>query len=72
MIIKKLNAVFHRHSRWLFGAFTIIIIVSFLGFLTPGTFGLESVTGSTAVGTSYGKSVTYNDLRSTSQKMAVS
>ena len=71
MIIKKLNAVFHRHSRWLFGAFTIIIIVSFLGFLTPGTFGLESVTGSTAVGTSYGKSVTYNDLRSTSQKMAV-
>ena len=71
MIIKKLNAVFHRHSRWLFGAFTIVIIVSFLGFLTPGTFGLESVAGGTAVGTAYGKTVTYNDLRSTSQKMAV-
>ena len=71
MIIKKLNAVFHRHSRWLFGAFTIIIIVSFLGFLTPGTFGLESVAGGSSVGTSYGKNVTYNDLRNTSQKMAV-
>ena len=71
MIIKKLNAVFHRHSRWLFGAFTIIIIVSFLGFLTPGTFGLESAAGGTGVGTSYGKTVTYNDLRNTSQKMAI-
>ena len=71
MIIKKLNAVFHRHSRWLFGAFTIIIIVSFLGFLTPGTFGLESVAGGTGVGTAYGKTVTYNDLRNTSQKMAI-
>ena len=71
MIIKKLNAVFHRHSRWLFGAFTIIIIVSFLGFLTPGTFGLESTSGGSKVGTAYGKAVTYNDLRNTSQKTAI-
>ena len=71
MIIKKLNAVFHRHSRWLFGAFTIIIIVSFLGFLTPGTFGLESTQSGDTVGTAYGEKVTYNDLRNTSQKMAI-
>ena len=30
MIIKKLNNLFHKHSRWLFGAFTIVIIVSFM------------------------------------------
>lgn len=71
MIIKKLNAVFHRHSRWLFGAFTIVIIVSFLGFLTPGTFGLESVQSGDSIGIAYGKKVTYNDLRNTSLKMQI-
>ena len=37
MIIKKLNSTFHKHNRWLFGAFTIVIIITFLGFLTPTT-----------------------------------
>ena len=31
MIIKKLNRLFHKHSRWLFRGFTVVIIVSFLG-----------------------------------------
>ena len=41
MIIKNLNSMFHKHSRWLFGGFTIVIIISFMGFLTPGQFGCE-------------------------------
>ena len=49
MIIKKLNSVFHRHSRWLFGLFTIVIIVSFIGFMVPGSFfGFGPDTGSGA------------------------
>ncbi len=64
MVIKKMNSVFHKHSRWLFGAFTVIIIVSFLGFLTPGNFGIGGF-GSARdmeVGSVYGKKITYDDL----------
>ena len=59
MIIKKLNTMFHKHSRWLFGAFTIVIIVSFMGFLTPGQFGLDmfSDPANTRVGTAFGEPV---------------
>ena len=71
MIIKKLNSLFHRHSRWLFGAFTLIIIVAFMDFLTPGNIGFESGIGGDTVGTAFGKKITYNDLRRTSQKMSV-
>lgn len=73
MIIKKLNNVFHRHSRWLFGAFTIVIIVSFLGFLTPGTFGFGSYGGpeSIKMGTAYGESVTYGQLRDISRNVSI-
>ena len=73
MIIKKLNSVFHRHSRWLFGLFTIIIIVSFIGFMVPGSFfGFGPETGSgTKVGTAFGKKVTYEDLRSIHRSLEV-
>jgi len=73
MIIEKLNSVFRRHSRWLFGAFTIVIIVSFLGFLTPGTFGFGGMGDpeSISMGTAYGKEVTYGELRSISRNLAV-
>ena len=36
MVIGKINTVFMKHSRILFGAISVVIIVSFLGFLTPG------------------------------------
>jgi len=64
MIIKKLNTLFHKHSRWLFGAFTIVIIVSFMGFLTPGQFGCDGfgIFGTQKVGTVYGKTLTFDDL----------
>ena len=73
MIIEKLNSVFHRHSRWLFGAFTIIIIVSFLGFLTPGTFGFGGMgdPASIPVGTAYGENVTYGELRGIGRNISV-
>lgn len=64
MIIKKLNGLFHKHSRWLFGGFTVVIIVSFLGFLTPGQFGCDfSDPESHEFGVAFGKPVTYRDLR---------
>ena len=42
MVIRSMNSVFHKHGRWLFGIITIIIIVSFVGFLTPGFTSLFS------------------------------
>lgn len=73
MIIKKLNSIFHRHSRWLFGLFTIIIIVSFIGFMVPGSFfGFGPETGSSVrVGTAFGKKVTYDDLREVHRNLEV-
>ena len=72
MIIKKLNTVFHKHSKVLFGAFTLIIIVSFLGFLTPGQFGCGDMSlGAPAVGEAYGKKVTIDDLRETQRQLSI-
>lgn len=63
MIIKNLNTVFHKHSKVLFGALTLIIIVSFIGFLTPGQFGCNSSSGNQTIGEVYGKKVSGDDLR---------
>ena len=65
MIIKKLNGMFHKHGRWLFGVITVVIIVSFVGFLAPGQFGFEGFSGpgETKVGTAFGKAVTWNDIQ---------
>lgn len=71
MIIKKINTMFHKHSRWLFGAFTIVIIVSFMGFLTPGQFGLDmfSDPANTRVGTAFGEPVTYGELITEAERL---
>ena len=65
MIIKKLNGMFHKHGRWLFGIITVVIIVSFVGFLAPGQFGFEGFSGpgDAKVGTAFGKDVTWNDVQ---------
>ncbi len=73
MIIKKLNSLFHRHSKWLFGIFTLVIIVSFLGFLTPGQFGCDYFANpnSQQVGVAFGKKVSMDDIRrQTERQMA--
>ena len=64
MVIRKINTVFMRHSRWLFGIFTVVIIISFLGFLTPGQFGLEGFTPwGSSLGTIYGERFTTKELQ---------
>lgn len=64
MIIKKLNSMFHKHSRWIFGIFAAIIIIAFMDFLTPGRGGCAFDGGpeGQAVGTAFGKKVSYGDL----------
>ena len=62
MIIKKLNSLFHKHSRRLFGLFTVLIIFAFTDFLTPGRNGGCDNQGSGNVGTAFGKKVSINDM----------
>ena len=73
MIIKKLNSMFHRHHRWLFGAFTVVIIVSFMGFLTPGQFGLDMFSNpeNLSIGETCGEKVTYGDFRDMARSLEV-
>lgn len=63
MVIKKLNSLFYKHSRVLFGAFTLLIILAFTDFLTPGKIGGCDDAGSTQVGTAFGEKVTTADLQ---------
>ncbi len=74
MIIKKLNTMFHKHSRVLWGSITVVIAVSFLGFLTPGTFFGVDLFGSplkAQVGVAFGEPVTAKELRDQSQRLQV-
>ena len=62
MVIRSINNFFGKNSRWIFGIFTVVIIVSFMGFLTPGTFGGCGMGQGNEVGSAFGKKVTYADL----------
>ena len=71
MIIKKLNSMFHKHSRWLFGIFAVIIIIAFMDFLTPGAGGCNSNDPSDLqIGSINGEKVTYGELQSFGKKFA--
>ena len=64
MIIKKLNTMFHKHSRVLFAVFTVIIIIAFMDFLTPQRGGCDSFGGGKSyVGVAFGKKVSIADLQ---------
>ncbi|MCF6175272.1 MAG: SurA N-terminal domain-containing protein [Victivallaceae bacterium] len=64
MVIRKMNSVFHRHGRWLFAIITLVIIFTFVGFLTPGFRSLFVREGHEAlVGTVFGQEVTYAEMR---------
>ncbi len=70
MIIKKLNSMIRKHNRWLFGIFSVIIIVSFMGFLTPGQFGIDlSNPENMAIGETFGEKVTYGEFRDMSRSV---
>ncbi|MCI5778673.1 MAG: SurA N-terminal domain-containing protein [Lentisphaeria bacterium] len=71
MVIKKLNSLFHKHSRVLFGAFTLLIIVAFTDFLTPGRSGGCGGGENTVVGTAFGDKVTYGDLAGFGRSVSV-
>ncbi|MBO5924540.1 MAG: SurA N-terminal domain-containing protein, partial [Lentisphaeria bacterium] len=65
MAISKLNTVFAKHHRIIFGVFSVIIIIAFTDFLTPGTGVIDAFRGngrSQAVGEVFGKKVTYSEL----------
>ncbi len=65
MAISKLNTVFAKHHRIIFGVFSVIIIIAFTDFLTPGTGIIDAFRGngrSQAVGEVFGQKVTYSEL----------
>lgn len=72
MIIKKLNSLFHKHSRLLFGLFTVLIIFAFTDFLTPGRNGGCDSQGSGDVGTAFGKKVSIGDMVEFQRNLALS
>lgn len=59
-----MNSVFARHGRVLFGLITIVIIIAFMDFFTPGGFGtVFSRWGSGSYyGEIFGESVSRNEL----------
>ncbi len=68
MLIRNMNSIFRRHGRWLFAAVTILIAISFLGFLTPGftgIFGGQSHRNG-AIGEIFGETITMEDVRTQS------
>jgi hypothetical protein len=70
MVIRRMNAMFKRHGRILFGLITIVVIVSFLGFLTPGFTGMFSQLGrgGRSLGTVFGRSVGFEELQKQSNR----
>ena len=65
MVIRKMNSVFARHGRLIFGVVTVIIVVSFMGLLRPSGIGsIFSNLGSKNVyGEIFGEDVSRNDLK---------
>ncbi len=65
MAISKLNTVFAKHHRIIFGVFSIIIIIAFTDFLTPGTGIVDAFRGTgggQAAGEIFGEKVSYAEL----------
>ena len=67
MVIAKMNNVLVKHSRILFGAFTGIIIISFVWFFTPGAsgnilFGTNPMSPNAVVGSVFDQNVTRGEL----------
>ncbi len=62
-MIQRMNNVLVKHSKVLFGVITIIIIISFVWFLTPGADGsLLFSRNSSKAGEVFGKTITIDDM----------
>ena len=67
MVIRKINTVFSRYGRIIFGLITVVIIVAFMGFMQPGAgfSGFFSRWGwgkKGAYGEIFGKTVTRDEV----------
>ena len=65
MAISQLNTVFAKHHRIIFGVFSVLIIIAFMDFLTPGTGLLDAFRGNgynQTAGEIFGKKVSYSEL----------
>ena len=65
MAISQLNTIFAKHHRIIFGIFSVIIIIAFMDFLTPGTGFVDAFRNNgsrAAAGEIFGKTVSYNEL----------
>ena len=65
MVIRKINTVFSRHGRVIFGVITIIIIISFMGFMQPGSGFSEFFSNwgkRNAYGEIFGKTISHDDI----------
>ncbi len=65
MAISQLNTVFAKHHRIIFGVFSIIIIIAFTDFLTPGTGIIDAFRGTgagQAAGEVFGRKISYAEL----------
>jgi len=72
MVIRKMNSVFSKHGRWMFAIITIVIIVAFVGFLTPGFASLFVKGGASgAAGEIFGKTISYDDLKEQTELDAI-
>ena len=75
MVLRSMNSLFTRHGRWVFAIITLIIIISFVGFLTPGFTSLFSGEGGggsgRVVGTVFGKDVTALQMREQAERNAM-
>ena len=63
MVIRKMNTVLVKHNKILFGFFSVVIIVSFVWFFTPGLdgsllFGNAAGSPNAVVGTVFGRKIT--------------
>jgi|GEM_PF-1466013 len=63
MVIRKMNTVLVKHNKILFGIFSVIIIISFVWFFTPGLdgsllFGNAGNSPNAVVGTVFGRKIT--------------
>jgi SurA-like N-terminal domain/PPIC-type PPIASE domain len=70
MVIRKMNSVFARHGRILFGSITLVIIVSFLGLMTPGKL-FPSNRGETVVGSAFDQEITVEDVQNQARDTAM-
>ena len=63
MVIRKMNTVLVKHNKILFGIFSVIIIISFVWFFTPGLdgsllFGGAGDSPNAVIGTVFGRKIT--------------